>query len=291
LNIMKKLFSGIVLSFSFFFLLGVGSTFASESTMDSYSEANGNGDLSSSVGDMVCQSFTGNGDHIVEAIFYLKSSGTSSGDIVSKIYTISGSHGTDAVGGSLLGTSSTTLDSSTLTTSYVLYEFEFSTPIETVDTTNYVACVDFSGVSGDWVANARDTSGSTHDGNISYYNGSWNALGSQDIVFYVTGDDDIGGGGSPSSVFSLPSGMSASLTTAVSDSAGSIIGVFADLIPVIVPMIAIFFAIRLISSYIKNGRKSGNLYNKGGKIITQKKARKLGYVNKSGRTTRRIRKL
>jgi len=97
-------------------------------TINSYSESNYDTDNG-----MSADGFTQRGQalnlsksQVITGLkFYFKKKGTPTGNVVAKIYKTTGTVGTDAKPtGTALATSDT-LDISTLTTSYILHEFEF----------------------------------------------------------------------------------------------------------------------------------------------------------------------
>jgi hypothetical protein len=163
----------------------------SPSVMDSYSESNCE-DVQSALysgGNVkIGQSFTGNGASITSAKFHIKKTGSPTGNATVSIYAHSGTYGTSSVAtGSAVATSGN-LDVSTLTTSFALVEFTFSSPYETTNATNYVVAIEYSGGDGDNAVNVCiDTSSSTHDGNFIYYTSSWDYLANRDTCFYVYG--------------------------------------------------------------------------------------------------------
>lgn len=136
----------------------------------------------------VGQSFTGNGYPIVSCAFYLKATGSPTGNAVAKIYAHTGTFGTSsAPTGTALATSDP-LDVSTLTGSYVLTRFSFPTAqqITLVDGTNYVVTIEYSaGSGGNTVEVGSDSSSPSHDGNgTKYFSSLWNT-DTVDYCFYV----------------------------------------------------------------------------------------------------------
>lgn len=157
--------------------------------IDSYSETNQNDvfaidDTRFGAG----QSFTGNGYNITSVKFYLRKVLSPTGNAVAKIYAHSGTYGTSSVPtGTALGTSGT-LDVSTLTTSFVLYELTFSTPVATVNGTKYVVTIEYmDGTSTNFIRAGTDSTTPTHGGNSCRLVGaSWTAY-ADDVCFYLYG--------------------------------------------------------------------------------------------------------
>ena len=160
--------------------------------IDSYSESNYSQDidLSSDV-QQEAQSFTGNGDSITSCRFYLKKSGTPTGNLYAKIYTHSGVYGTSSVptGGPLA--TSDALDISTLSTSYELVEFTFSTPYATIGDTNYVLSLEATTAVSVYIG--VDNVSPSHSGNRSYnfLGMGWEKDNTRDICFYVYGVENL----------------------------------------------------------------------------------------------------
>lgn len=162
---------------------------------DSYSESNSNGDASFGLNNAYAQSFTSDSDasnNLDSAKFYLKKVGSVSGNIVAKLYAMSGTMGTSSVPtGSALATSGV-IDVATVTTSYVLYVFTFSgvERYAMAASTNYTITVEFAG--GVDVSNTlhagRDNSSPTDDGNLALRSagtGTWTPNSGIDLCFYV----------------------------------------------------------------------------------------------------------
>lgn len=135
----------------------------------------------------VGQSFTGDGGKLDYVQFYLKKTGAPSGFIYAKIYTISGTHGTDATPNNLLITSEP-INVSDLSTSFALYKFSFNNiPIFLNNGTNYIVTIEYiGGDASNSIDVGIDASTPTHAGNASTYNGaSWTADNTKDAIFYV----------------------------------------------------------------------------------------------------------
>jgi hypothetical protein len=162
-----------------------------EGLYDSYSESNADVFLTiptSGTVTQIGQSFIGNGGLLTKAKFYLKKSGATTGNITAYLYAHSGTYGTSSVAtGSALATS-TTVDSSTLTSTATLYTFTFDGTYTLVDGTNYVIAIEYTGgdyFAGRFISVGSDQTSSTHAGNSTSYNGSWTALASTDLAFYI----------------------------------------------------------------------------------------------------------
>jgi len=136
--------------------------------------------------------FTLSNSHTIRSVkFYLKKTGSPTGTIGAYLYAASGTPGTDAViTGSVLA--SATLDCSTFTTDYVLYEFVFTTPY-TVAPGNYGIQVSMASSTSDasnYVSLGLDASSPSYStGNAYLYNGSYTAESSKDVCFYLYGID------------------------------------------------------------------------------------------------------
>jgi hypothetical protein len=171
---------------------------ATPTTTASYAETNQSGTTSLYSGSTVGagQSFTADGKILSACRFHLKKTGSPTGNAVCKIYAHSGTLGSSSIPtGAALATSST-LDVSTLTTSYVLTEFKFtgtSNVITLTNATNYVLAIEYSGGSvGNTLDVGTDTSAPTAPGNFSTYNGSsWTAVSGTDACFYLYTDGAI----------------------------------------------------------------------------------------------------
>lgn len=179
-------------------------------TTDSYSESNQNSTLQMLPGGITAigQSFTGSANKLYQCKFYLKKTGSPTGDATAKLYAHSGTFGVDGVPtGSALATSST-FDVSTLTTSYALVTLSFTevNQFKMIDGNNYFIVLEYSTDSGS-VDVGLDTSSPTADGNDAEYSGSWSYNAARDFCFYVYDienpsiysslDSDLGKTGSP----------------------------------------------------------------------------------------------
>lgn len=164
--------------------------------MDSYATGNENfqNKLQSAGILEVGQAFTGNGQNITSAQFYIRKLGSPTGNATAKIYPHTGEFG---AGGkpalnTSLATSTTSFDVSTLTGSFQLIEFLFNPEIQTVNGQKYIIVLAYSGGdASNAVEYAFDDSAPTHGGNISELQaGTWTGFASTDLIFYVYCDPD-----------------------------------------------------------------------------------------------------
>jgi hypothetical protein len=122
---------------------------------------------------------------LTKTTFQLRKTGSPTGNATAQLFAHSGTFGTDsAPTGSALATSDN-FDVSTLTTSFALIDFIFSTPYTVQPNTNY--CIVLEHIANDgtnYMLQARDTSSPTHQGNANYYNGTWIEQSAQDLIFY-----------------------------------------------------------------------------------------------------------
>lgn len=158
------------------------------SAIDSYPESNQDGDLffsTSTVG--VAQSFTGTGTKLANVKLYLKKTGSPTGNATVKLYAHTGTYGTSsAPTGAAIETSSTSLDVSTLTTSYQLIEFAFGNTSTLTNGTYYNLAIEHSGDNTNRIVWGADISSPAHGGNVSsLQGGSWVAESAADAIFYV----------------------------------------------------------------------------------------------------------
>lgn len=180
-----------------------------ETLIDSYSETNTDqyGGVSDPyVGDG--QSFTCSvtGYYITSAKFYLYKNGSPTGNVYAKLYTHSGTYGTSSVGtGAALATSDP-IDVSTLGSgvgNVALKTFTFSgANLYTMSNgTRYFISVEYTGGDGsNSVSSGHDNSASSHGGNRAYWEPvipGWSAVSTQDVSFYVYGNNDPIASGAP----------------------------------------------------------------------------------------------
>lgn len=191
---MVKISSIILLSF----ILIVSSSYAS-TLLDSYVEANQSNTYNLYTGSNtgLAQSFLtpndGNNHSLYSVKFYIKKTGSPTGNATAKLYNISGSFGTTSVPtGAVLATSNT-LDVSSLTTSFQLIEmlFPVGQQYSMVANTNYTIVLEYTGGDGSNNVNfGGDDTSPTHAGNLSaYFGGSWTAYSGIDSIFYLYYED------------------------------------------------------------------------------------------------------
>lgn len=180
--------------------------------VDSYSESNQSSDFTLSSDETghtyFGQSFTGDGGTLESAKFYIKKSGSPTGNINVYIYTETHAtaFGTDSLPtGSVLATSDN-FDVTTLTTSYTLTSFTFSgaEKITLTNGTKYVVAVKYDATvssTGSLIV-GYDSTSPTHAGNVVRFfnfNTTWYAQSGYDCCFYIYKDsttviqDIIGG--------------------------------------------------------------------------------------------------
>lgn len=145
--------------------------------------------------DAVGQSFAGNAGELANALFYLKKTGSPSGDITAKVYAHSGTFGSSSVPtGTALATSET-IDIADVTGTYAEYVFRFNqvttdNNITLASGTNYVVTVEYSGGDG---SNYLDVgydagAGAGEPGNMSVRavsGGAWTAQANDDAYYKV----------------------------------------------------------------------------------------------------------
>jgi len=164
--------------------------------VDSYSESNqSNSTLYGGGQDFVAQSFTGNGEVLDYAQFYLKVQGSPDGNMYAHIYAHTGTFGTSSKPtGSSLAVSGA-IAASTLTTSFQLITFTFTgaDKITLTNATNYCVVLETNNTQAapNYIVVGGDSTSPTHGGNYAYTNdggATWSA-GSDDLCFYVYADD------------------------------------------------------------------------------------------------------
>jgi hypothetical protein len=168
--------------------------------VDSYSESNQSGDeylgKYSEMGVFAgfSQSFTSNGGVLNSVKFYLKKSGSPTGNAVANIYTHSGTYGSTSIPTGGVLAISDNFDVSSLTTSYQLITFTFSgaEKITLTNGTYYVVTVEYTNESsGNYVLVGDDYSSPSHSGNSAGESGaplSW-SYNTNDLCFYIYKDD------------------------------------------------------------------------------------------------------
>ncbi len=162
---------------------------------DSYSEANSTGThafvYTANYG---AHSFTGNGQTLNKATWYIEKDGSPTGNVVAKIYNTSGTFGTNSLPtGAALATSNT-VNSATLPASFTLTDFTFSgaNKITLTNGTHYALTLEGDvGAFGNMVDVAGDDTSPTHGGDDSFTSNSgstWNTQSGQDAIFYIYTD-------------------------------------------------------------------------------------------------------
>jgi len=158
-------------------------------TIDSYSESNYDNDQAlNNTFSKLAQAFTCSTLSILTSCkIYSKKTGSPTGNAVAKLYTISGTYGTNAVPtGTALATSGN-LDVSTITTSNTLITFTFADGYE-MQPGQYCICIEYSnGDASNYVRWGSDETSPSHGGNGSRYSDSWTGSNVWDFCFYVYG--------------------------------------------------------------------------------------------------------
>ncbi len=169
-----------------------GTTTAEVDLIDSYSELNqDNFFLMDSVnGQGFGQSFTSNANGLLDTCkFFLNKSGLPTGNMVSKLYNISGVSGTNAVpSGSAIATSDN-VDVASLTGLFQLVTFNFSgiNRVNLSKDNSYIIAIEYSGGNNsNYVGVGSDDTNLTASGNAAYLHSPvWTADEFTDIIFYV----------------------------------------------------------------------------------------------------------
>jgi len=183
-----KLFFLILLTFFFPF------SFVFATTVDSYPIGNvDEGDWNTMGNNTVCgQSFTGNGDNLTRADFFLKHNGsTMTGTAKAVLYAHTGTFGTSSVGTGSQLAESDTFDLASLTGSFTSHSFTFSgiNQYNLVNTTYYMIGVLFNITGGTGSPRcSSDYTAPTHSGNNAILSGTWTAYSDGDRPFYVFGE-------------------------------------------------------------------------------------------------------
>ncbi len=159
--------------------------------VDSYGEENGNAVFYLYSGNYIkCgQSFIGKAGNLVNVKFYLSKNGNPTGNIVAKLYAHSGNFGITSIPiGAALATSDN-IDISTISAlNYELITFSFTGAEQytLVEGTKYCIAIEYSGGDSSNCLNVKfDYFTAEHNGNLSYYDGSWHYDNSVDLIFYV----------------------------------------------------------------------------------------------------------
>lgn len=155
---------------------------SSPTLIDSYSETNQNGSVQV-YGSEAGQSFTpDNRYEVYKAKFYLKKTGSPTGNIYAKIYEVKSGQV-----GKLLATSDA-VNVSTLTTSFALYDFIFNgnNRIVLENGFEYLVAISYSdGNASNNVVVGIETSGTGHSGKLWQKSGSTWSSSNQDACFYI----------------------------------------------------------------------------------------------------------
>jgi len=179
-------------------------------TLQSYATSNQSGTTSLYGGSIigVAQSFPGNNGKLSGASFWIKKTGSPTGNITVKCYAHSGTFGTSSIptGTQLVASKTLAVTSSLISTSYALIDFYFGAEaFITVSTgTNYTITLEFSGGSvGNTLDVGTDTSAPTAAGNYASLTGStWTAASGTDLIHFIyTGGDitlNVSSGDTPS---------------------------------------------------------------------------------------------
>lgn len=157
--------------------------------MDSYSESNQDSYLNISGTSRSAQTFTANGEKVVSAKFYLQNTTGATGNIIARLYAMSGNFGTTGIPtGSALATSDN-FNVSTITSSFALKTFTFSGANQYVTTNgvNYCISIETSG-SLNTLRLGRDMTSPTAAGNMATGASTWAPITGQDFIFYVYGE-------------------------------------------------------------------------------------------------------
>ncbi len=167
---------------------------AGEYLEDSYSESNSDAFTIMNGGtEALGQSFLSTGGTLASAKFYLKKTGSPTGNITSKIYAISNAYGggNDASTGAALATSDA-IDITTLSTTEALITFTFSGANQYAMSagTAYIIDVEYTGTVGNQLEVGTDNSSPTHTGNACSFTSQGactSASSGSDISFYLYG--------------------------------------------------------------------------------------------------------
>lgn len=152
-----------------------------------YSESNKDSDQAlDNTTTAISQSFAGTAGLLSSCKFYLKKSGTPTGNAVAKLYAHSGTLGTSSVPTGRCLAISDPFDVSTLTTSSQLIEFKFSWP-STLTATNWCIVLEYTaGTASNFVQVGYDASAPSHGGNkATFASATWTAQSGHDVCFYA----------------------------------------------------------------------------------------------------------
>lgn len=165
--------------------------------IDSYNEVPYGGDRSIGSTDTAYgQSFLASANYTLTACrFYLRKHAQylPTGSAYAKIYTHSGTYGTNSVPtGDPLATSGA-IDVTTLSVypdyAWVSFTFSGENQIALVSGTRYVVAVEYTGSGTSLIQIELDASSPSHGGNSSYLTGSWVSYPGWDLAFEVYGEE------------------------------------------------------------------------------------------------------
>ncbi len=160
--------------------------------IDSYSELNQDGFFN------IGLTINGGGQAITLAAgatltsckFNLRKVGSPTGNMVAKLYAVTGTVGTDGKPtGAPLATSAN-LDVSTIATNFTLYEFTFGVPYEAGAQDICVVIEYGAGSAGNYIDLGVNQSPGGHAGNTCYFTTSWATI-AYDTCFYLYGTPDV----------------------------------------------------------------------------------------------------
>lgn len=159
--------------------------------IDSYSESNGTSTYSlHGTSGQRGQSFTGNGNKITSAKFYISKNGTLTNSVVARVFAHTGTYGTSSLPtGSALAISDS-ITASTLSTSLTLVTFTFSGSNQIVLNNGVNYCIElyypYDAGTSDYIGMRADTTSPTHGGNA--YFSTTTAWSTVDYCFYIYGE-------------------------------------------------------------------------------------------------------
>ena len=165
---------------------------AGANVTDIYSESNSDGTIAlndSTIG--VSQSFTGDGNKLANAVFYLSKTNAPSGNAVAKVYAHSGTFASSSLPTGTALATSRNVDVTALTGSLALTTFYFGDQGQNITLTNgtkYVVTIEYSsGTSSNTVNVGRDASSATAAGSCATLVGTtWTSTATTtDACFYV----------------------------------------------------------------------------------------------------------
>ena len=138
----------------------------------------------------IAQSFTGKAGDLVSCKFLLSKRGSPTGNVVAKLYAVTGTYGINSrPTGAALATSDN-VDITTLTGDFqdIIFNFTGAEQYTLVDGTKYCIALEYSGGNLDnclLVGLDNNLDGSGHSGNRSFYISSWSHSTAYDFIFYV----------------------------------------------------------------------------------------------------------